>query len=243
MIEWIDRGDGIRLACRYRAGRGPVIVFLPGYMSDMDGTKAQALDSHAERRGQAMLRFDYSGCGASEGDFHAGSIRRWTRDAAAVIGAKVPDAPLLLVGSSMGGWVMLHLAHLLADRVAGLVGVAAAPDFTRDIMLDAADHEQLATRGYIERPSDYGDGPYTYSRTFLEDGKAAELLDRPVAVTCAVRLLQGQQDAEVPCETALRLAATLKSEDVRTILVKDGDHRLSRAPDLALLCAVVEELS
>lgn len=242
-VEWIDRGDGTRLACRFVDGEGPVLVFLPGYMSDMRGTKALAIEAHALANCRASLRLDYSGCGASDGDFHAGSVRRWAADAAAVIAACAPDRPLLLVGSSMGGWIMVHLALLLGKQVRALIGIAAAPDFTRwGLELDEADREHLAGRGWIERPSEYGDSPYTYSRAFLEDARTACVLEAPIAVDCPVRLLQGQRDPDVPWETALSLAAALRSDDVRTILVKDGDHRLSRPEDLALLVRLIEEM-
>lgn len=243
-IEWIDRGDGVKLACRHVEGIGPTVVFLPGYMSDMDGTKAQTLAEHAHATGHACLLLDYSGCGASEGDFHAGSVRRWSADAAAVIAARAPDGPLLLVGSSMGGWIMLHLAMRLGAQVRGLIGIAAAPDFSAwGLELSEADHTDLRGRGWIERPSAYGDRPYTYSRAFLDDAAAACVLGAEIAIDCPVRLLQGQCDPDVPWETALRLATAMRSDDVRTVLIKDGDHRLSRPEDLALLLDVVEELA
>lgn len=240
----IDRGDGVRLACRHQPGGGQTLVFLPGYMSDMDGTKAQALSRHAARRGRGCLRLDYSGCGRSEGDFAAGSVRRWAADAAAAIAALAPDGPLLLVGSSMGGWIMLHLALALPHRVSGLVGVAAAPDFTRwGLSLDAADRAMLELSGRVERQSPWGEQPYSYSAGFLLDAEGAALLDRPIAIDCPVRLLHGLDDGEVPWEVSLRLSAALAAGDVRTILVKGGDHRLSRPADLQLLFQTVEELS
>lgn len=240
-VNFVDRGDGVRLACQHRPGRGPTVMFLPGYMSDMAGTKAQALDAWAAARGRACLRFDYSGCGASGGEFDVGTITRWTADAAAI--AARASGRLVLVGSSMGGWVALRLALAMPGRVAALIGIAPAPDFTEwGLALDDADHAALARKGRIERPSDYSAEPYVYTRAFIEDGAAAAVLGAPIALDAPVRLLHGQQDAAVPWQLSLTLAERLRSADVQVTLVKDGDHRLSRDSDLALLTALLDRL-
>ena len=237
---FFDRGDGVRLACVHHAGRGPTLVFLPGYMSDMQGTKALALEGYAKAMGRASLRLDYSGCGASEGCFEDGSIRRWALDVQAIVGAVSPG-PLILVGSSMGGWVMLHVALALGDRVRALVGIAAAPDFTRwGLSLDAGDRESLAQNGFVTRGSAYGAEPYRYSKALIADAQRACLLDAEIPIDCPVRLLHGQQDADVPIAIALRLAARLRSPDVQKILVKSGDHRLSTQANLCLLFQTLE---
>ena len=234
--------DGVAIAYRHRRGRAPTLVFLPGYMSDMTGGKATALDAWAAARGQACLRLDYSGCGASGGDFAEGSIGRWTADVVAVLDAVI-DGPVVLIGSSMGGWLALRAALARPARVAALVGIAAAPDFDDwGLILDAADRAALAADGFIERPSAYGDAPYRYTRALIDDAPAQRVLHREIAVDCPVRLLHGQADADVPVEVALRLAARLRSADVQVTLVKDGYHRLSRPADLALLLRTVAAL-
>ncbi len=231
---------GAGLAYRYRPGRGPAVVFLPGYMSDMRGSKALALAAWAAARGQACLRLDYSGCGASGGDFADGSISRWTADVAAVLDHLGIDHPIV-VGSSMGGWIALRLA--LARPVAALVGMAAAPDFPDwGLPLTESDHAALAARGHIERPSAYGSGPYRYTRTFLDDAALCRVLTGSIAVDAPVRLLHGQADPDVPWQLSLDIAARLRSADVQVKLVKDGDHRLSRPQDLALLTATLDRL-
>ena len=233
---------GVRLAYRHRSGRGPLTVFLPGYMSDMDGSKAVALDGWAEARGRALLRLDYSGCGSSGGSFDDGSIGRWTADTLAVIDA-VGGGPVVLVGSSMGGWVALRAALARPEQVVALVGIAAAPDFTDwGLDLDDADRAALAQNGYTERPSDYGDGPYRYTRAFIEDAPAQHVLGEAIALDCPVRLLHGQRDDAVPWNLSLRIGALLRSDRVQVTLVKDGDHRLSRVSDLALLTATLDGL-
>ena len=240
----IDRGDGVRLAWRRRAGRGPTIVFLPGYRSDMGGTKAEALDGWAAGAGRALLRLDYSGHGASGGAFTDGSIGRWRDDALAVIDA-CSTGKLLLVGSSMGGWIALLVALARPERVAGLVGVAAAPDFTEELMWAAmapSEQAELRARGVLEVPSDHG-APLPITWRLIEEGRNHLLLRGPIPIGVPVRLLHGQRDGDVPWETALRLAARLAGGDVRTVLVKDGDHRLSRPADLALLTDIVAGLA
>ena len=240
-MDLTDRGDGTRLATERLPGRAPTVVFLPGFRSTMDGEKAAALAAWCARAGQAMLRLDYSGHGRSEGRFADGTIGRWTGDAACLLDRT--EGPVVLVGSSMGGWIALLLALRRPERVAALVGVAAAPDFTERLMWDAMlPHEQAALRrlGTIEVPTPYG-APFPLTWRLIEEARAHLLLDGPVALACPVRLLHGQADAEVPWETAPRLAARLASADVRTILVKDATHRFSRPQDLALLCRVVAE--
>ena len=239
--SFIDRPDAPRLAYRFRDGRGAAIVFLPGYMSDMRGGKAIALDQWAAKAGRAMLRLDYAGNGESEGDFEAGTLARWRDDAHAVIEAVVPGRPLILVGSSMGGWIALLLAEALGRRVAGLVGIAAAPDFT-DWGFDEWRRATLRRDGRLVEPTPYGDTPIVTTRVFWESGQALRLLARDIAVDAPVRLLQGQADPDVPWQTALRIAAQVRSADVQAILVKDGDHRLSRPQDIALLIATVASL-
>ena len=232
----LDRGDGVALAWARRAGRRPMLVFLPGFASDMAGAKAMALVAACAASGRAMLRFDYSGHGASAGAFAEGTIGRWRDDALAAID-RLTAGPLLLVGSSMGGWIALLVALARPGRVAGLVGVAAAPDFTERLMWQAmAPREQAAllAQGHLDLPSQYGP-PTRVTRALIEDGRRHLLLDAPIPLACPVRLLHGQRDPDVPWETALTLADRLAGADVRVVLVKDGDHRLSRPADLALL--------
>ncbi len=236
------RHNGVDLAWAHLPGAGPTVVFLPGFKSDMEGSKATHLRDWCRAQGRAMLRLDYAGHGASGGRFEDGTIGRWAGDARAVIEAVV-SGPLVLVGSSMGGWIGLLLARDLGARVVALVGIAAAPDFTESLLyagLSAAERTALAQDGYVERPSIYGEQPYRFTRALIEDGRAQALLHAPIPVRCPVRLLQGQQDPDVPWRTALTIAETVESDDVEVILIKDGDHRLSRERDLAVL---VQEVS
>ncbi|KRB80870.1 alpha/beta hydrolase [Sphingomonas sp. Root710] len=241
MTAYLTRPDKPALAYRYRPGRGPVIVFLPGYRSDMEGEKATALDAWAGREGRAMLRLDYSGCGASEGDFADFTLADWRDDVLAAIDAFAAGGPLLLVGSSMGGWLALLVALALPGRVEAIVGIAAAPDFTAWGFSDDV-VALLRREGRIEAPSDYSDEPYLTTLAFWESGQANLLLDGEIAFDGPVRLLQGQRDETVPVSVAMRLGRALRSADVQTILVKDGDHRLSRPGDIALLIGTVAAL-
>jgi pimeloyl-ACP methyl ester carboxylesterase len=232
----LDRGDGVELAWVRLDGRGPMVVFLPGFRSDMTGDKATALAEFCTAGGHAMLRFDYSGHGASGGRFEDGTIGRWTDDALAAID-RLTEGKLVLVGSSMGGWIALLAALARPDRTAALVGIAAAPDFTETLMWQAMTAGQRATLmrdGVLPRPSEYGE-PYPITRALIEDGRTRLLLHAPIALDCPVRLLHGQDDPDVPCELSLRIAERVTGRDVQVILVKDGDHRLSRPQDLALL--------
>jgi pimeloyl-ACP methyl ester carboxylesterase len=239
-MRMLDVGNGRRLACRHRTGRSPTILFLPGYMSDMEGSKACAVDAWAAREGRAMLRFDYGGCGASEGGFEGQSLADWLGDALYMID-RVAEGPVLLVGSSMGGWLMLLAALARPERVAGLVGMAAAPDFTSWGFTDAQ-KRTIRGEGRLVEPSPYGEAPYVTTRRFWESGEASKLLDGPIAIDCPVRLLHGMADEDVPWRLSLQLSEALRSADVQTILVKGGDHRLSREGDIALLLATLAGL-
>lgn len=241
MTAFLTRPDKPALAYRYRPGRGPTIVFLPGYRSDMDGDKATALDAWAGREGRAMLRFDYAGCGASEGAFEDFTLADWRDDALEMIDAFASAGPVVLVGSSMGGWLALLVALALGDRVAGLVGIAAAPDFT-DWGFSADVVALLRREGRIAEPSDYSEEPYVTTLGFWESGQANLLLGGDIAIDGPVRLLHGQLDETVPVSIALRLSRALRSGDVQTILVKEGDHRLSRPSDIDLLIRTVAPL-
>jgi pimeloyl-ACP methyl ester carboxylesterase len=242
-MQRLDRGDGTKLAYILTEGSGPTVVFLPGFRSDMTGDKATALAADCAAAGRAMLRIDYSGHGASDGRFEDGTIGRWAEDVLTLID-RLTQGPLLLVGSSMGGWIALLTALARPERVAGLVGIAAAPDFTEALIwqtLSPDQRAQMLETGAIEIPSAYGP-PTPITRALIEDGRTQLLLNGPIPLTCPIRLLHGQRDADVPWQTALRIAELLQAEDVRVTLVKDGDHRLSRPRDLALLRRTVAEL-
>jgi pimeloyl-ACP methyl ester carboxylesterase len=233
---------GASLAYRFAPGAGPLLVFLPGYMSDMTGGKAMAVADWARAQGRARLRLDYSGCGASGGDFLAGSIGRWTGDVLALIDHVWPAGQVLLVGSSMGGWIALLAGLRLKTRLAGLVGIAAAPDFTSwGLKIGELDRHHLDVDGYFTRTSDYG-APYRYSRALIDDAPAHLLMDGLIRITAPVRLLHGQRDEAVPWRLALDIAARITGDDVQVRLIKDGDHRLSREADIAALLRMVEEL-
>jgi pimeloyl-ACP methyl ester carboxylesterase len=210
----------------------------------MAGTKATFLDDVSAARGLGYVRFDYSGHGASSGRFEDGTIGAWAQDAIAIID-HVVDGSLVLVGSSMGGWIMLLAALARPDRIAGLVGLAPAPDFTEALIwngLSDEDRDLLLRAGRLERPSAYSEEPTIITRTLIEEGRSHLLLSAPIGIRCPVRLLHGMADPDVPHRLSLDLAERLLSNDVRVTLIKDGDHRLSRAEDLALLGATVEEL-
>src|SRR5215472_2157711 len=240
----LTREDGATIAYRQRGGKAPGIVFLGGFMSDMTGTKAARLDAFAAARGQAYLRFDYFAHGASSGEFADATIGRWKTDALAVID-RLTTGPQILVGSSIGGWLMLLVALARPERVAALVGIAAAPDATEALMwarFAPEVREKILREGAARLPSAYSTEGYLFTRTLIEDGRRHLLPQSAIPLTCPVRLLHGVADPDVPWETSLALSERLASSDVRITLVKDGDHRLSSERDLALLERTLDEL-
>ena len=231
--------DSHLLAHHRTAGTGPTIVFLPGYASDMNGTKAVALEVWAKAAGRAYLRFDYRGCGESPGAFEAFTLADWYADVLAML--DTVEGPAVLVGSSMGGWLMLLVARERPDKVAGLVGIAAAPDFT-DWGFTAEQKRAFAEQGRVLEASPYADQPTVTTHGFWAAGERFHVLDGPIGYGGPVRLVQGQADRDVPWELAPRIATALRSADVQTWLVKDGDHRLSRECDIALIIRAVEDV-
>lgn len=242
--ERLDLPDGRRIAYARVMGGGPGIVFLGGFRSDMTGTKATFLEDRARAQGRAFLRFDYTGHGASSGAFEEGCIGDWAQDATDALD-RLSEGPQILVGSSMGGWIALLVGLRRPERVAGIVGIAAAPDFTEDAMWDGADDAQKARlmgEGRLELPSAYSDGPYVITRRLIEDGRERLVLRTPLRLGCPLRLLHGTADADVAASVALRLLAHAEGPDVRLTLVKDADHRFSAPDNLELIAATVDEL-
>ena len=237
-LRFIDVA-GRRIACRRRDGAVPTLLFLPGYASDMEGTKALALDAFAERAGLAMLRFDYSGTGSSEGQFEDGTLARWLEDATAALDQT--QGPVIVIGSSMGGWIALHLARLRPERIRGLVGIAAAPDFT-EWGFSPEQKAELQAHGRIEEANPYGPAPYVTTRAFWESGQQLRLLDAPIAIDCPVRLVHGELDRDVPVDVAHRLVGRLRSADVHLNIIKGGGHRLSEPREIDAILRTVAEL-
>ncbi|GAA0737798.1 alpha/beta hydrolase [Sphingomonas japonica] len=230
-----------RIAYHHSPGTGPTIVFLPGYASDMQGTKALAIEAWAKAEGRAFVRFDYRGCGASEGSFEDFTLADW-RDDALMIVDRLVEGPVVLVGSSMGGWIMLLVARARPDRVIGMVGIAPAPDFT-DWGFSPEDKMVLLSEGRLEKASLYGPEPTVTTRAFWTSGESNRLLFGSLPIGCPVRIVQGMADPEVPWERSTRLAQLLGSADVQAWLVKDGDHRLSRDRDIAMILRAIEEVT
>lgn len=237
----VSKPDRPRLAFRRTKGAGPTVVFLPGYGSDMSGAKALALEAWAVASGRGFVRFDYGGCGQSEGAFEDQTLADWRDDVLAVLDQLV-TGPAILVGSSLGGWLMLLVARDRPHQVAALVGVAPAPDFT-DWGFTTEEKLALLSDGRFERPSAYGTAPMVYTRGFWQSGDANRLMAGQIAVDCPVRFLQGMADAEVPYNRTVRLAELVRSADVQVGLIKDGDHRLSRATDIARLIQAIEDVT
>lgn len=241
----LQRPDGQRLAYVRHLGRMPAVVFLGGFRSDMTGTKAMALDAWARARGQAFLRFDYFAHGASDGDFAEATVGRWRADALAAIATLPADARLVLVGSSMGGWIMLSIASELRARLAGLVGIAVAPDFTQELIwpeLSPAEQAQMRRDGHLLRPSRYSAEPDILTLRLIEEGADHRVLDKPLAVDCPVHLLHGTADPEVPWQLAQRALDHIETPDGTLTLIKDGDHRLSTEREIARLIATIESV-
>lgn len=235
--------QGRRIAHHAHDGAGPPVIFLGGFRSDMTGTKAMFLDDRARAQGRAFVRFDYSGHGTSGGIFEEGAISDWAEDAAAIL--DLANAPAVLVGSSMGGWIALLLARAQPGKVAGLVTIAAAPDFTEDLIWAAWDEGTRATlmsRGRVEEPSAYGD-PVIITRRLIEDGRQNLVLRRPLHLPFPVRMLQGTADVDVPPSVALRLLDHATGPDIRLTLLKGADHRFSTPACLSLIARAIDEVS
>ncbi|MDE1468243.1 alpha/beta hydrolase [Aurantiacibacter sp. D1-12] len=238
-IRTLPSAQGIELAFRHTTGSGPAVAFLPGYMSDMDGSKATAIFAHCKAQGRECLLLDYSGCGESDGDFADGTLTIWRDEVLLLIANQIENEKVVVVGSSMGGWLMLLVGLALKNRLAGLVGIASAPDFS-DWGYDEAQKAQLREGETIFEESDYGYDPMPTYAGFWADAEANRLLNNTIPITCPVRLLHGQEDKDVPCDTSLRLAKALASEDVHVTLIKGGDHRLSRESDVSVLLRTVD---
>ncbi|NKC14944.1 MAG: alpha/beta fold hydrolase [Gammaproteobacteria bacterium] len=244
-VRSIERDDGVHLAAQISRGDGLTAVFLNGFRSDMSGTKARAMHRWAKRRGTGVLTFDYSGHGRSEGVFEECTVSTWIDDALRVISC-VTEQPLVLIGSSMGGWIALHVALRLRSRVRGVVGIASAPDFLLELTskrLDERARLDLAEHGVTYLPSRYGDGSYPITSRLLEDGRGLGLLHAPIPLTCPVRLLHGMADPEVPWELSTRLAGAIQGNDVHVELIKGGDHRLSKPHELERLFYWLDDVS
>jgi pimeloyl-ACP methyl ester carboxylesterase len=242
--QYFTRPDGTRLAFRFATAKGPkakedalTIIFLPGYRSDMLGGKADAVAQWAANNQLGMLRFDYSGCGESDGAFDAGTLDIWRDDVLMLIDNLI-RGPVILIGSSMGGWLALLIALARQSQVKAIIGIAPAPDFT-DWGFTSEEKGTLEKYGRLERPSAYDDSVMVTTKAFWQSGKSLCLLNTVIPIDCPVCILQGQQDDAVPWETALRLQSALRSDDVQVTLVKDGDHRLSRDQDIDLLIETV----
>lgn len=245
--QFLKRTGKVDLAychCK-RASDLPTIMFLGGFRSDMMGSKASFLHEKCEARGQSYIRFDYSGHGQSGGDFEEGCITDWAQDAQDIlVHCLEVDERVILVGSSMGGWISLLLTHRGEKRVQALIGIAAAPDFTiwMEEAMNDDQRQALQDKGFFELPSDYGT-PYIITKRLIDDGRQNFLLDGEIKVNVPVRLLQGKQDKDVPWETAERIKSALRSDDVDIIYREEGNHSLSAPDDLSVLDRVIESLS
>lgn len=241
---YLETVHSTKIAYHKTSGFGPGVVFLGGFMSDMEGGKALELEACCRRAGRAFVRFDYLGHGQSSGKFADGTIGLWLKDALAVID-RLTEGPQILVGSSMGGWISLLAAKARPGRIKGLVGIAAAPDFTvrHWAELSAEDQNTITKTGRLEVPTDYGPDPYVFTRALFEDGWQNRVNNGPIHLDIPVRLIQGTADPDVPWQTAMEIAANLTGDDTEVILVPGGDHRLSEPNDLKRLVRVVDSLA
>jgi len=239
-LSYLEPDEGPRLAYRLRPGSSPALVFLPGYASDMDGAKAIALDAFAARHGARMLRFDYSGTGSSGGAFEDGTLAGWVAESLAMIDRLI-DSPIILIGSSMGAWIALHLAVRLPQRVQALVGIAAAPDFT-EWGFTSEQKAVLLRDGLYQRPNPNGGEPKLTTLAFWQSGQALQLLNGPIAIDCPVRLVHGDADRDVPIGIAVRLMQQLRSADVQLNILKGGGHRLSQPHEIEAIVRTVAAL-
>ena len=240
----LTQDDGATIAYHQTAGKSPGVVFLTGFKSDMTGTKALATEKLCKNLGHAFLRFDYFGHGSSSGRFEEGTIGRWAKDTTSVLD-KLTEGPQILVGSSMGGWIMLLAAQSRIERIAGLVGIAAAPDFTEDLIshtLTDRQRQKMANSGYIDIPNCYEDEPYRIHQNLLDEGRNNLLLRSKINFDVPVRLIHGIEDEDVPWKTSLTIAGRLMSPDVEITYVKSGNHRLSEDTDLKRLERIISAL-
>lgn len=244
-LAYFDPGDGRRIAYRSRPAnpkvKGPTLMFLPGYASDMEGGKASGIDAFAAAAGLAYVRFDYSGTGSSGGDFAEGTLDRWLEEAVSAIDL-LTEGPVLLIGSSMGGWLAFHAAMKRPDRVKGIVGIAAAPDFT-DWGITPEERESLVATSRFERPGHDGGPPQVTHARFVASGTALRLLNKPIILDCPVRLVHGDKDEEVPIGVAFKLLEDAHSGDVQLNIIKWGDHRLSKPHEIATIVRAIVELA
>lgn len=241
--SYLKLKNGEQLAYHKSAGKEPGIIFMGGFRSDMTGEKAVAMEAFCKKRRQAFVRFDYEGHGKSSGAFADGTIGTWKEDALSVLG-KLTEGPQILVGSSMGGWLALLVAREKPKRVAGIIGIASAPDFTEHLLwekLTGPQQEELKRKGRVMVPSDMGE-PYPITQKFITEGRNHLLLHQEIGVRCPVRLLHGMKDEDVPWEISLAINEKLASKDVKTILIEDGNHRLSTLTDIKKLLRVTEKL-
>ena len=243
-VSFLDIKQGRRLAYQKHDGIGVPVVFLAGHGSDMLGSKAEALYADCQAKNRSFIRFDYSGHGQSEGEFLDGTITKWTEDATAILEA-LTDGPVILVGSSLGGWIMLNLAKKLGDKVVGLIGIAAAPDFTERLIwhdLDESQREKMKSEGQIALPNPYADEDVIYPYHLITDGRQNLLLQKVLAISCPIILHQGMDDHEVPWQTAIDIADAVISEDVTINLVKGAGHRFSSTAEIAAILASVDDI-